>query len=140
MAIIELNKNPSTHELKRFGMIGLPVASVLFAAVLYWRAGSSLGAGLALAVGLMALAVGWWQPGLLRTVYVASMFVSYPLAWLLSHVLMVAMFFLVFVLVGMVLRLMGRDPLDHKFDREAASYWKPRGEQSTDPGRYFRQY
>jgi hypothetical protein len=48
-------------------------------------------------------------------------------------------FYLVFTPVGLVMRLLGRDPLQRRFDREAGTYWvdhvEPRSVEE-----YFRQY
>jgi hypothetical protein len=41
--------------------------------------------------------------------------------------------------VGLLFRLMGRDPLQRRLEPAAASYWQPR-EQVTDLRRYYRQY
>jgi len=144
MAIVELNTNPSTRELRRFGMLALPIVSVVASGWLYGRGHAPAGAAVAAALGVLGWIVGRLHPRLLRPLFVGCMIASYPLAWVLSHVLLAAIFFLVIVPVGIVLRLAGRDPLERKFDRSAASYWKPRDAgpdaRSTDPARYFRQF
>jgi hypothetical protein len=39
----------------------------------------------------------------------------------------------------LILRLLGRDPLERAWDRDARSYWKD-AEKAVDPARYFRQF
>jgi hypothetical protein len=56
--------------------------------------------------------------------------------WCVSHVLLVAVYFLVLTPIGFLLRLF-RDPMELRFEREASSYWFPR--EAVDSGRYFRQ-
>jgi hypothetical protein len=144
MAIVELNTNPSTHELRRFGMLALPIVSVVASGWLYGRAHAPAGAAVAAALGAVGWIVGRLHPRLLWPVFVGCVIASSPLAWVLSHVLLAAIFFLLIVPVGILMRLAGRDPLERKFDRSAASYWKPRDAghdpRAADPARYFRQF
>ncbi len=62
-----------------------------------------------------------------------------PLAWCVSTLLLVLVYYGVIAPIGLALRIIGRDPLQREFDREASSYWVKREEpESLD--RYFRQY
>ena len=65
--------------------------------------------------------------------------VSLPIGFVVSHIVMAVMFYVILTPVGLVFRLIGRDPLQRRFDRQAASYWVPR-ERVTDPRRYYRQF
>ena len=46
---------------------------------------------------------------------------------------------LLFTPIGLAMRLVGRDPLRRRFDRQASTYWIKRPEQD-ETGRYFRQF
>ena len=78
-------------------------------------------------------------PQALRPVWVVLMVINYPIGWVITHVVMAIIFYLVVTPVGIIMRLTGRDPMERAFDRTAKTYWKPR---RTDPdsARYFRQY
>jgi hypothetical protein len=67
------------------------------------------------------------------------MVVNYPIGWVVTHVVMALIFYLVVTPVGVIMRLTGRDPMEPGFDRTAKTYWKPRSTEH-DPARYFRQY
>ena len=43
-----------------------------------------------------------------------------PIGLALSHVILGAVFYIVFTPVGLVMRLLGKDPLHRRFDRAAA--------------------
>ncbi len=73
----------------------------------------------------------------------------YPVAWLLEeafklvtktllYVMLVVIFYLVFAPVGIVLRLLGKDPLLQKLDPEADTYWIER--KPRDPSRVEKQF
>ena len=61
-----------------------------------------------------------------------------PIGIAVHEVTMAVMFFGVFVPLGLVFRLIGRDPLAKRIDRNAASYWLPK-KQPRDAASYFRQ-
>ena len=111
---------------------------LIVAAGLAWRRGSNMTYTFA---GLAALAfiLGRMRPQWFRPLYVAGLTLSYPIAWALGYLLLVAVFYLLIAPIGLILRLVRRDPLARHFDREAQSYWVARSE-SGDRKRYFRQY
>jgi hypothetical protein len=68
------------------------------------------------------------------------MFFAIVLGWVNTRLLLGLFFFLLVTPVGLVLRLVRRDPLDRKFDASAATYWKRRGPQRFERGRYQRMF
>jgi hypothetical protein len=48
---------------------------------------------------------------------------------IVSPIVMMVLFLVAVVPTGIVLRLLGRDPLKLKFDRSAATYWQRRSEE-----------
>lgn len=138
MALVDINWNPSRKELRVFSLLLIGFGAIV-AAVLYRRFESHTPAVVAFsvagAVGLVGLAV----PLLVRPVYVVWMGLAFPIGWTVSHVMMLAVFFLVLTPVGLVMRLCGRDPMQRRFDGEAKSYWLPRPSRG-DLKSYFRQF
>ncbi len=138
MALVDINWNPSRKELRVFSLLLIGFGAIV-AAVLYRRFDSETPAAVTLlvtgAIGLLGLAV----PLLVRPVYVLWMGLAFPIGWTVSHVMMLAVFFLVLTPVGLVMRLCGRDPMQRRFDRDAKTYWLPRSSRS-DLKSYFRQY
>jgi hypothetical protein len=56
-----------------------------------------------------------------------------------SHVVLLLVFAVVVTPVALLLRLLGRDPLERRPDPRAATYWVDR-KTEPDPRRYFRQF
>lgn len=138
MAILSINRNPSTRELKWFGLI-LFVFFVLVSSLLLWRTQSlSLALTIWILGTLLTLLYFAVQP-LRRPLYNGWMSAVYPIGWSLSHLLLGAIFFLVLMPIGLIMRLCGRDPIQRRFDPEAQSYWVPRNPDSNI-ARYFRQF
>jgi Saxitoxin biosynthesis operon protein SxtJ len=136
--VIDLNFNPTKKELRTFGLCALAFLA-LVGWVVFRRSGSiPLGAAVA-GVGIVTAALALMAPKSLRPVWIVLMVVNYPIGWVVTHVVVAVIFYLVVTPVGVIMRLSGRDPMERAFDRAAKSYWKPR---RSDPGsdRYFRQY
>lgn len=136
--MIEVNWNPDRRMLRQFGLIGLAVFAAM-AAWGAWRHGPTtstvvLGA-LAAGFGLLALAV----PAALKWVFIGMSVVSAPIGFVVSHVILGIIYFLLFTPVALVFKLVGRDSMCRRFDRGAKTYWteRPRNVPSTS---YFRQY
>ena len=138
MALIELRINPTARDLKWFGLILLAFFGVV--GVLVWRATDSLAWPQLIwgAAALVSLTYYLVQP-LRRSMYVGWSYVTYPIGWVVSHVLMAIVFFGLFTVVGLLMRLLGYDPMARTFDRSATTYWV-RHEDQSDDSYYFRQY
>ncbi len=99
----------SPAELRRFGVtVAIPL--VLLAALGVWRGHTILPAflgGLAAALGGLALLA----PGLLSPIHTLWMGGVHALAWVNTRVLLGLVYFLIMTTTGVVMRLMGRDPL-----------------------------
>ena len=96
------------------------------------------------AVVLWGLAVvvpvfGWLVPAFMRLVYLGMSYAAWPIGFVVSHVILGLVYYLVFTPIGLIMRLVGYDPMARGFDRDGDSYWIERQPETTDPARYFRQ-
>ena len=90
---------------------------------LLWHHGSPRWWALALAAVLIGLGLIW--PRALRPVFKAWMGLANVLGWVNSRILLGALFYTVFPLVGAYLRLTGNDPMRRRFDPGATTYRMP---------------
>lgn len=119
----------SATELRRFGFtLSIPLA--LLGGVGVWRGHSVLPVvlwGLAIILAGLAMVV----PSLLGPVQRVWMQVAHALGWFNTRVLLGLAYFLVMTPIGVVMHLVGRDPLDRRlYDRP--SYWVER-RRAVDP-------
>jgi len=145
--LLELNTNPDERTLRRFGALALFVFGAL--AVCAWRESWLFSAGLGaarvpVAVGLGAVAIvaavfAVVKPAWNRVLYVGLVAIGYPVGLILSHVVMAALFFGVIAPIGLLLRLLGKDPLQRTLERDRASYWT-RAREPRPRASYFRQF
>jgi hypothetical protein len=62
-----------------------------------------------------------------------------PMGWTVSRVVLGAIYFLVLTPIGLLMRLLRRDPLELKRRPEVTSFWRPY-RPATELKRYFRQF
>ena len=139
MAVISINWKPSSRELRWFAGL-LIVFFAIVAGIWKFKSGQTPGpailVGVTSAIGLLGLAA----PQAIRWVYVGWMVAVFPIGWVVSHLLLAAIFFGVIMPIGLILRVLGRDPMQKSFDRSASTYWIARPNEPTDSQRYFRQF
>jgi hypothetical protein len=136
--LIRIDHHPARRQLTVFGLTWLVLFAVL-GGIAWWKADSWGMAATLWTVGIVLPALGCIWPGLLRIVYLVMAYATLPIGWVVSYLLLAAVYYLVLTPIGLALRLAGYDPMARRFDRRAETYWSPREEEpSTD--RYFRQY
>lgn len=119
--------------LRKFG---LTVGAVFLALALFllWRK-VEWGVYLAFLGGPLVL-LGAALPRILRPVYIAWMAMALAIGSVMTAVLLSVFFIVVITPVGLFFRLIGRDVLKRKFDRQAATYWIPKEYPIADRTRY----
>jgi len=138
MALIDINWRPAANELRVFGGLQL-IFFALVAWALHARLDSPAPALAVLGLSAAAAVIGLLRPDWLRPMYVVWMAAALPIGWVVSHLLLAAVFYLVVTPIGLTMRLCGRDPLQRKFDRAASTYWVRRP-AVDDTERCFRQF
>ncbi|MEW6753701.1 MAG: SxtJ family membrane protein [Candidatus Latescibacterota bacterium] len=126
----------SWRELRRFGwVICLPLWAV--AGYLSWQ-GRPVAALQVCAVTVVLVGLGRVVPGALRPLYIVWMYLARGLGWVNTHLLLGLVFYTLFTVMGLGMRLFGRDPLQRRFDRQAGSYWRRR-EEPLPPAKHFER-
>jgi hypothetical protein len=113
-----------------------------FFAALAWYEWFS-NANLALVSLLAVLSVlvgplGLVTPQAIRPVFVGLLTVSYPVGWVVSHLLFALIFYGIFTPIGLVFKLIGRDALLQRDRQTQTTYWRE-DPTPSDVRSYFRQ-
>lgn len=129
--------DPQRPDLRRFGFVF--GGAILALAALAWFKGSPalpylLGAG-----GLSVL-LGAVVPASLRAVYYGWMTVGLVLGKIVTAIILTLVFLLAVTPVGFVMRLVGRDPMQRRLDRQADTYWIPKRHTIPDKSRYEKYF
>ena len=145
--LVEIDFNPDTKTLRQFGFVAFVGFGALSALAYYEKLVFAFGLGDArlavaaslAALGLLALVLGLVAPRANRLLYVGLSLLAFPIGFVLSYVIMGALYFLIIGPIAVALRLAGRDPMRRARDPQAASYWTP-ARPARDKESYFHQY
>jgi len=135
--MIAIQWNPERKQLRQFAGIWFPA----FCALVGWSIARKTGhwheveVGWAI-VGFISIA-GLVFPPLIRPIFVGLILLTYPIGWVVSHVLLGAIFYGIVMPIGIILRQTGHDPLRLKAPLGSSLWKSPTGK--TDPASYLRQ-
>lgn len=136
--MVEIKSTFSRRELLWFGPLFALFAGMI-GGVARWRfAAPEVAQGIWIFSAAL-IALYYLVPALRRGIFTGWLAAVFPLGWLLSHVLLAAVFYLVVFPIGFLMKLFRYDALQRRFDRDAESYWIER-EPKRDARDYFRQY
>jgi hypothetical protein len=135
--MIAIQWNPERKQLRQFAGIWFPA----FCGLIGWMVGAKSGHWGAVqagwVVGGLLSAAGIVYPPAIRPIFVGLILLTYPIGWVFSHLLLGAIYYLLFLPIGLVLRITGHDPLQLK-PPPGNTLWKtPVGK--TDSASYLRQ-
>lgn len=89
-----------------------------------------------LGLGGVLVVLGTVAPKVLKPVFIAWMSLAVVLGFFMTRVVLTIFFFLVLTPVGLFFRLIGRDALNRKLDRQAKTYWIEKEYPIADRSRY----
>ena len=135
--MISIQWNPERKQLRQFAGIWFPA----FCALVGWSIARKTGHWHDVEMGWIVAGVvsilGLVFPPIIRPVFVGLILLTYPIGWVVSHLLLGAIFYGVVTPIGISLRLAGHDPLQLKAPL-GNSLWKS-SVGKTDPAGYLRQ-
>jgi hypothetical protein len=132
--LVEINWNPTDRQLRQFGAIS---ALALPAMGRLWGGSAAFVVGLA-TVGASMFVCGWFRPQSLKPLFLGMTIVAIPIGMVFGELTMLAIYFVVFLPIGLAFRITGRDSLQLKRDRIATTYWQSK-KQPAGVASYFRQ-
>ena len=77
---------------------------------------------------------------LLKPVYAAWMKIAHAIGFVMTTLILGALFYLMFGVIGIILRILRKDILDKAIDKTKASYWIQRKPVVFDKNSYQRQF
>ena len=131
-------KHPTDKQINIF-VIGLAFILTLFS----WRAFKAENGSLSILI--MELTIALLIIYLIKREYVIKFYAIWmrvvaPIGTLITGILMVILFYLVFSPVGIILRLIRKDILHLKIEPNRKTYWIDRENKKSDKSSYERQF
>jgi len=135
--MIAIQWNPSEKQLRQFAGVWFPA----FCGLVGWSIGHKTGHWSAVEIGWVLAGLlsvgGLVLPALIRPIFVGLILLTFPIGWVVSHLLLGLIFYGVVTPIGLILRIIGHDPLQLK-KPSGNSVWKT-SVGKTDATRYLRQ-
>lgn len=139
MTMLEINRHPTKRQLRQFGWVWLGFLTFFGFMAFSVRDDLDL-ARLLWSAGVLVPLIGWFVPTFMRVIFVGMSYLAWPVGFIVSHVVLAAVYYLVLTPIGLAARIVGYDPMRRHFDRRAGSYWIERPRRSAGSHRYFRQF
>lgn len=131
MLVQEIKNIPTTpRELKRFGLM---MGAILFAlaAYLFWKEKESY--IYFVVVSAIFAGTGLLQPKLLRPVYQGWMTLAVIMGFVMTRVILTILFYGLFTPMALIAKLLGKDLLQQRWDKNARTYWVAREHGEFNP-------
>jgi hypothetical protein len=138
MALLQTNRELTPGELRLFGVLLLIFLGLIGGMVLH-RTDSWPLATVVWTVALLLSVFYYAIPTAQPLVFQTWMALVYPIGWIISHVLLAMLFYVVITPIGWLLRLCHYDSLQRQLDRSAGTYWTSH-HTIEDTKRYFQQF
>jgi hypothetical protein len=132
-----MSKQPANPE-RSFG-VSVGAVLLVIAAVLLWR-GRVTRAEVLGAVGAVLLLLGLVQPALLKWPSALWWRFAAALGYVNSRIILTVAFALVLTPLGLIWRMLGRDPLRRRRPAAGASGWSPYADRYKDQKHYERMF
>lgn len=137
--MIEINRNPTRRQLRQFAGILFPAFCATVGLIAFKGLDTPTWAFAIWTFGLVSMALGLAIPAVAKLLFLGLSYATLPIGWVLSHVVLMIIYYLLMTPIGFIYRRLTRDRLRRGIDRSRKSYWRPRpGDVPTS--RYFRQY
>ena len=139
MSVIQINRDPTPRQLRQFGLIWMGFVAFFGVLAMFKFHNPVLARGLWVAA-VVVPCIGWIFPAFMKLVFVGMSYLAWPIGFVVSHVVLAAVYYLVLTPIGLLMRLVGYDSMKRSFDPEGESYWVARDVGGAEAGRYFRQF
>ncbi len=146
--IIDLDLDPDERTLRQFGFIALGGLGAIGA--LAWFEGLIFAGGwlgdarepvaiVLLGIGGVAALLSLVYPKANKPLFIGLSVAAYPIGFVLSHVIMATLFFGIISPIGLLMRALGKDPLDNRPAGDAKTYWSE-CRPARPAASYFKQF
>jgi hypothetical protein len=139
VSLVRINRHPSARQLKQFGFVWLGFVT-LFGALAWFKAGSPTTAVVLWVLAVVVPIVGWLAPPFMRAVFVGMSYAAWPVGFVVSHVVLALVYYLVLTPIGFVMRAVGYDSMKRRTEPGMATFWVERPPDERGTKRYFRQF
>lgn len=138
--MIDFDFKTGKKDIRLFSNV-VPIALIVWGTILGFAHGwEGRSEWILYAVAVVIFFWGMISPFTLKPLYIGWMYFTRCFAWFLTTLVLGLVFYIGFTVIGFLMKLFGKDPLNRKIDRNAASYWNIRPGEVCDRSRYQKQF
>jgi Saxitoxin biosynthesis operon protein SxtJ len=134
----DIDFHPTERKLRTFAGLFFAVATT----VATWQAWAHqrwLTASSLFTAGAVVAAIGLLRPMSVRSLYISMTVASFPIGWMMSHLLLAIIYFGLFTPLSVIFRLIGRDALRLRPSPDISTYFKDKPAPVKSQA-YFRPF
>ena len=135
----QISSSATTKQIRQFGLLVGMVLIAIGSWQLYRQIYPTTRIILWVIGGFLFVSGLLW-PKILKPLYILWMFLAHILSWINTRIILGLIFYLIFTPIGLIMRLIKRDPLQRKIDQEVDSYWIQREEPQNIKEHFERQF
>jgi cytochrome b subunit of formate dehydrogenase len=125
------------RELRKFGFT-MGIIIIIIAVILLFTL-SDLGIYFIIS-GIILFFLTIFSPILLKPLFLIWMSLAMIIGYIMTRVILSLIYILIFTPIGIVIRLLRKDPLQEKFHPDAKTYWIPKEKNEFSPENAERQF
>ena len=91
-------------------------------------------------VAVAAVLIALTAPILLKPIFIVFSYLGFAIGWVMTRVILSALYFLFITPAGFFSRLFGKEYLDMDFHTDSESYWKIRENPAIEKEEFERQF
>ena len=138
-------KSSKQHEKRQIRVLALAIFGLtsVMTVIRYIRRGIPEGVPVmfvVVGIALLLVLISLVSPDTLRPAYRAWMVLARALGWFVTRLFLSVFFYVMITPIAIVMRLLGKRPLDLDFTRRASTYWVEKAHSEEQMERYTRQY
>ena len=88
----------------------------------------------------LVIILSFFAPIILKPIYKVLTTVGHAIGWVNTRILLGIIFYIIFAPIGIILRLIRKDLLDERLDKDAKSYWNKKDNGVFAKEQYERQF
>lgn len=126
-------------EQRKFGIV-MAVAITVLGAIRWALHGFHAFPKWFLIIAAVFLVLGVVAPRVLKPVLIVWMKFALAINWVMTRLILTIAFVFMMLPAGIIMKLMGKDPLNRAWTPDATTYWEAPEEQPTELERYYNQF
>lgn len=131
------NIKSEKSDLRKFG-ITIGIVLMIIAGFLFWNEKESF--QIFLKVGTILFVLGIAIPVILKPIYWIWMIFATILGWIMTRVILSLLFYVIFTLIGLILRSFGKQFIELNWDKTDSTYWNYRSGGVFEKEKYEKQF